>query len=154
MVNHPKVEEPNGHPRGAPVASVSAVNRERRREPAWAYGWWLAVGLLAGIGIAGLLTVGIVFLVAAVVLGAVGVAVPALRSRAVVVVPAGLAVVPAYLAWLNRDGPGSVCETSAGGVTCTDEWTPWPFVAAAALLVAVAVVLVMVVRRRSVPPTP
>jgi hypothetical protein len=128
------------------------VDRERRREPVWTYGWWLAVGVLAGIGIAGLLTVGIVFVVAAGVLGAVGVAVPALRSRAVVVVPAGLAVVPAYLAWLNRDGPGSVCETSAGGATCTEEWTPWPFVAAAVLLVVVAVVLALAVRRKPVSP--
>ena len=126
----------------------------RRREPAWAYGWWLLVGVLAGIGIAGLLTVGVVFLAAAVVLGAVGLGVPALRSRAAVVLPAGLAVVPAYLAWLNRGGPGSVCETSGADVTCTQEWTPWPFVAAAVLLVAVAVVLVVVVRRRPAPPTP
>jgi hypothetical protein len=40
-----------------------------------------------------------------------------------------------YVAWLNRGGPGQVCTGNSRAITCTDEWSPWPFVAAGVLLV-------------------
>ena len=49
-----------------------------------------------------------------------------------------------YVAWLNRQGPGTVCTTTrGGGGQCLDEWSPWPWVAAGVALV----VLGLVVRR-------
>lgn len=39
----------------------------------------------------------------------------------------GAATVVLYVAFLNRDGPGEVCTYTAGGSSCSDRWTPWPF---------------------------
>jgi hypothetical protein len=50
------------------------------------------------------------------------------------------------VAWLNRGGPGRVCTGDSRALTCTDEWSPWPFVGAAVLL-AVAGLSVFLVRR-------
>lgn len=59
----------------------------------------------------------------------------------------GAAAPVLYVAWLNRQGPGAVCSGDSRAVTCTDEWSPWPFVALAVVLV-VAGVLVFARRRR------
>src|SRR4051812_1621232 len=107
----------------------------------WAYGWWLVVGALAGIGIAALLSIGVVLLAAAAVLAVIGARTPALRNRSVVAIPAGVGVAVLYLAWINRDGPGNVCKTTGTTTTCTDQISPWPFVAVAVVLIAVSLVL-------------
>lgn len=110
------------------------------------YAWWLLVGALAGLGIAGILTIGLPLLLLAALLTWIG-----LRSdtlvRGVAAMPAGLALLALYLAWLNRGGPGDVCRVDAQGTTCDEEWSPWPFVALAVVLLAVSVVAVS--RRRS-----
>ena len=64
------------------------------------YAWWLVVGVLLGVGVAGLLSVGVFFLVAALVLTGIGLGVSALRNRSALAVPAGvgLAVLCAGLA--------------------------------------------------------
>ncbi|RKS80256.1 hypothetical protein CLV35_0681 [Motilibacter peucedani] len=60
----------------------------------------------------------------------------------------GLAACLLLVAWLNRNGPGTVCSTdAAGSTTCTDEWSPWPWLAAALLLAALAVGGVLGARR-------
>jgi hypothetical protein len=55
----------------------------------------------------------------------------------------GAALPFAYVAFLNRDGPGNICRTfetaTSSGESCTQEWAPWPFVAAALVLVAAGV---------------
>ncbi len=51
-----------------------------------------------------------------------------------------------YVAWLNRGGPGEVCTGDSRALSCTDEWSPWPFVVGAVVL-AVVGVLVFVRRR-------
>ncbi len=63
----------------------------------------------------------------------------------------GLGVLPLVVAWLNRDGPGEVCRSlGATGQECTEEWSPWPWLAVGVTLVAAGVVLtVLAVRRRS-----
>ncbi|MGC4112904.1 MAG: hypothetical protein QM747_21300 [Nocardioides sp.] len=53
----------------------------------------------------------------------------------------GAAVPVAYVAWLNRGGPGDVCTYYAGGQSCTDEWSPWPFVVVALCLLVAGVVV-------------
>lgn len=116
------------------------------RVPAWAYAWWLVIGALAGFGVASLLTIGVLLLLAAAVLAGTALAVPVLRSRAVVAVPAGVAVVVAYLAWLNRAGPGEVCRTTSTTQQCSDTWSPWPFVAVALVLVLASLVLARYLR--------
>jgi hypothetical protein len=60
----------------------------------------------------------------------------------------GLSTAPLYIAWLNRGGPGLVCTTTADSVACTDQWSPWPFVALGVLFAGAGVVLLGVTRRR------
>lgn len=55
---------------------------------------------------------------------------------------AGVGALPLLLAYLNRDGPGNVCKHQA----CSDEWSPWPFLAVALVLITVS--LVTFARRR------
>jgi hypothetical protein len=123
-------------PAGTPTAPTGATHA-----PAWAYAWWVVVGALFGFGLFGILSVGIVFLLAATVLAVVGLSRPGLRRGAVALV-AGLAAPTAGIAWLNRHGPGTYCRvTSDGGQACEGQWSPWPFVAVAVVLVVAAVVL-------------
>jgi hypothetical protein len=46
---------------------------------------------------------------------------------------AGAGVLPLVIAWLNRSGPGNVCTPGE----CTEEWSPWPWLAAGVVLIAV-----------------
>ncbi|AYN43872.1 hypothetical protein D9753_25385 [Streptomyces dangxiongensis] len=119
-----------------------------RRGAEW--GWflaWLAVGGCLALGLAALLSVGVVLIVLAVVA-----AVFLLRKghrAAVAGGLAGLALPLFHLAYLNRGGPGTVCHSTAGGQSCTDEYTPVPFLAGGALLfVAGFLVFLLLDRRR------
>ncbi len=61
----------------------------------------------------------------------------------------GAGVLPLVVAWLNRDGPGDVCRAIGdAGQECTEEWSPWPWLAAGVALVAAGVVLTAVATRR------
>ena len=100
----------------------------------WNYAWWwLLAGALVGIGIAVLLSLGVLIVVLAGVLAVVEARMTALRNRSALAVPAVL-----YLAWGNRGGPGSVCETTGASTTCTEPMSPWPFLTVAAILIAVS----------------
>ena len=59
----------------------------------------------------------------------------------------GLSTAPLYIAWLNRDGPGLVCTTTADSMSCSDQWSPWPFVALGVLFAGAGVALLVVSRR-------
>ncbi|MET7688415.1 hypothetical protein ABZT06_10615 [Streptomyces sp. NPDC005483] len=113
------------------------------------WGWflaWLLVGACGGIGLAAILTVGAAFLVLAAVA-----AVLLLRrgpGRAVVGGVSGMALPLFYLAYLNRDGPGEVCHAVSGGQSCTDEYTPVPFLAVGAVLLLAGVVIHVLNGRR------
>ncbi|MFB0620019.1 hypothetical protein [Streptomyces sp. AGS-58] len=123
------------------------VPAEERHAPEW--GWflaWLAVGGCLALGLAALLSVGVVLVVlaaaAAVFLFRRG------HRSAVVGSLAGLALPLFYLAYLNRGGPGDVCHTTASGQTCTDEYAPVPFLVAGALLFAAGFLAFLVLDRR------
>lgn len=103
---------------------------------------WAAVGLLLALGVAALLTIGAVFLLAAAALTGVLAWRRAYAGRAPLGLGAGAGLVVGYIGWLNRGGPGDVCHRTAhGGGTCMQELAPWPFYAAAALLVAGSIAL-------------
>lgn len=103
--------------------------------------WWMVVGAAISFGIVALLTIGWVFLAVGVVLAVVGTAIPWVRNRAAHMGLVGFSAAPLTLAWLNRDGPGTVCQVSGSETTCVDQWSPWPFVAVAAILVAAGLLL-------------
>lgn len=117
------------------------------------FGWfvaWIGVGAAYAMVPAGAFTVGIFFvpvaLAATVVL--------ALVRRSHVGLPgllAGPGLLLGYLAYLNRGGPGDVCVPLPGdGQSCTQEYSPYPFLAAA-LLFIVAGTALFAARRRARP---
>jgi hypothetical protein len=125
---------------------VSSPNSGSR--PAlWAFAWWTVVGALLGLGFASILTIGLVLLLASCVLTVTGVLLTALRNRSAAAVPGGLSVAVLYLAWLNRGGPGRVCETTNMDTSCIEAWSPWPFLIVALLLIAATVFLVRLANR-------
>ncbi|GAA3121253.1 hypothetical protein GCM10010521_05720 [Streptomyces rameus] len=123
------------------------VSVEDRRGSEW--GWflaWLVVGGCLALGLAALPSVGVVLIVLAAVA-----AVLLLRKghrTAVVGSLAGLALPLFYLAYLNRGGPGTVCHSTVGGQSCTDEYTPVPFLAGGALLFAAGFLVFLLLDRR------
>jgi hypothetical protein len=63
----------------------------------------------------------------------------------------GLGIPLLYVAYLNRAGPGTICTTiTGGGQDCTDEWSPWPWLAAAAILLALGLAA-FIARQRHLP---
>ncbi|GAA4130061.1 hypothetical protein GCM10022215_43360 [Nocardioides fonticola] len=115
-----------------------------RRHPGrlWPHAWWAIVGTMWALGVVSLLTIGVVLVIAASGLGLLGLAIPRTRHAGHLGGLAGLAAAPLTLAWLNREGPGTVCHTSGDVTDCEELWSPWPFVAVALALVVAAVVLV------------
>jgi hypothetical protein len=107
-----------------------------------AYLGWCVVGAGACFGVLSLLTVGPFVLLATLFLSgwllwrvSFGWAMGGLLS--------GAALPILYVAWLNRDGPGHVCTTTATSQSCTEEWSPWPFVVAAVVLAAGGVMVLL-----------
>lgn len=117
------------------------------RPTVWSYLYWTLVGALLGFGIIGALTIGILFMAAAVALGFAGQRSHTLNNRSARGIIAGFAVAPLYLAWINRRGPGAVCTTidHGTGISCGDQWSPWPFLAVA---IAILIGFVVAVRRK------
>ena len=110
---------------------------------------WASVGALGAFGITGLATIGLFLLAGAALVAGVALAVPALRPPSLPGLLVGLSTAPLYIAWLNRDGPGLVCTTTADSTSCSDQWSPWPFVAVGVLFAGAGVALLVVGRRGS-----
>jgi hypothetical protein len=101
---------------------------------------WAVVGLTGILGVLSILTIGI-FVVAGAALLA-GYLARRIRSpQAGPGLLTGAGVMLLIVAYLNRGGPGTVCTTSAGSVSCTQEMSPWPWMATALCLIAVGVAL-------------
>ena len=109
---------------------------------------WLAVGALCAVTLLGAMTIGVFVLPLAIAATIVVARRPAWRSG-VAGLLAGAAIPLLYVAYLNRDGPGNVCSRTVGGESCTQEWSPWPFIAVAAILVLASLVLTQRTHRAS-----
>ncbi len=101
--------------------------------------WWAVTGTLIGFGIAGVATIGVYLIPVAMVLALIGIV--RYRDRSAIALVGGLAVAPLYIAWLNRNGPGTVCRTVGGTTECADQWSPWPFVAVGLTLLIISLVV-------------
>ncbi|MGW5254383.1 hypothetical protein ACWERW_15435 [Streptomyces sp. NPDC004012] len=106
-----------------------------RNDDASEWGWflaWLAVGACLALGLAALLSVGVLLIAP----GAVAAAYLLRKghTNALAGSIAGVALPLFYLAYTNRGGPGDVCHATASGSTCTEEYAPVPFLIAGALL--------------------
>lgn len=111
------------------------------------FGLWAVAGGAAALGILTLLTIGVFVLPAALALGAV-LALRGRRQQAGPGILAGLGVPLLYVGYLNRGGPGTVCTALAGGTECTQETSPWLWVAAGLLLVIAGLSLSLAAARR------
>jgi hypothetical protein len=108
---------------------------------------WSVAGAALCLGVLSILTIGPFVLLVALFLCAVLLWRPGFGSSLTGLV-SGAALPLLYVAWLNRGGPGDVCRGDDRALTCTDEWSPWPFVAVAAALLVTGVVLFLRLRRR------
>jgi hypothetical protein len=101
---------------------------------------WIVVGAGASLGVLSLLTIGpFVLLVTLVLAGLLLWRVDFGWAMAGII--SGAAGPVLYVAWLNRGGPGEVCREFDGGQSCTDAWSPWPFVVVGGLLLVGGVVV-------------
>lgn len=114
---------------------------------AW-FALWMVAGAGAVVSVLGVLTIGIFVLPGTAML----VALLAWRGDRRLAAPAslaGMALIPLYVGYLNRGGPGDVCVTTATSQTCTQEMSPWPWLAAAVALAAAGIWLAAWLARRS-----
>jgi hypothetical protein len=107
---------------------------------------WTIVGAGAVLGLLTILTIGI-FVLPATTLLAVLLAWRGQTTQAVPGVVTGLGLIPVYVAYLNRGGPGTVCTTTALSQSCAQEMNPWPWLAAGLCLAGAGAVLSVMLRR-------
>jgi hypothetical protein len=123
-----------------PVSTSSEVHR---RSSGWFF-VWVAVGFVATLGILVFGSPGVVLV------GGVSVLLarrPAVR-RAAFGASTGAGLVLLFVAYQNRQGPGSACWRTAAATGCDQHLNPWPWLVAGMALVA-AGLIGQVVRGRS-----
>jgi hypothetical protein len=111
---------------------------------------WMLVGAGYALGLLSVLSIGAYVLLITVV----ATFVLATRAGNRVGLPglvSGLSFPLFYVAYLNRSGPGTICTTTATSQTCSDQWSPWPWIVVGILLlVSGCVWFAMANRRRGV----
>ncbi len=130
------------------VHTLKVMLSAPRSMPSWAaFGAWAAIGAGYSLGLFSILTIGVGVL-----------AVTALATIALTRwrngvggafgLIAGIALPVFYVAYLNRDGPGTICTSDARSESCVDEWSPWPFITVGILLLAAGSLAFVLLRRR------
>jgi hypothetical protein len=125
----------------------------------WPFFAWAAVGAGACLALLGVLSIGL-FVLPLVLAALIALLLwPGGRTVAALGAVSGLGLVPLFVAYLNRGGPGNVCTTTATSQSCTTEWSPWPWLGAGLALVALGAVAFGLLRARlsqapSAPPPP
>jgi hypothetical protein len=115
------------------------------------YVLWAVVGAGAAASLLGALTIGVFLLPVTAVLAGL-LAWRGNRQAAGPGILAGLGLIPLYIAYLNRGGPGMVCTGTAAAGSCTQEWSPWPWLAAGLALAGAGAIGSVVASRKSRPP--
>ncbi len=109
---------------------------------------WMLVGAGYAFGVLAVLSIGAYVLLITVV----ATIVLATRAGNRVGLPglvSGLSLPLFFVAFLDRSGPGTFCTTTATSQSCSDEWSPWPWlVIGIVLLVGGCVLFAMANRRR------
>jgi hypothetical protein len=99
---------------------------------------WAAIGAGTVTAALTVLTIGIFVLLATAGLAAVLIR----RTGARLAGPGllvGAGLLPLYVGYLNRGGPGMVCTTTPTGGSCTQEMSPWPWGAAGLFLIGTGI---------------
>lgn len=128
-------------------------NRPPRPAPwAWFFAWF-AVGAAYALSVVGAATIGI-FVLPVAVAATVWLARRPSSRRNLPGLLSGLSAPLFYVAYLNRSGPGTVCNAlSGGGEHCSDQWNPWPWFAVATALFLAGFAVRCIKRRDGTEPT-
>lgn len=108
---------------------------------------WAVAGASVAVGLLAVLTIGVFVLPAAAAL----IGVLAWRGDRRLAAPGiltGLGLLPLYVGYLNRGGPGMVCTGTAANGSCTQEMSPWPWIAVGLCLIAAGTAICVRQRRR------
>jgi hypothetical protein len=98
----------------------------RWRDLAW-FALWASIGGLFALTLLGALTIGVFVLLVPVMATLVLRRIPnAVAGRPGIITGAAIPVF--YVAFLNRHGPGNICNSNH--FHCHDEWNPWPWLLA------------------------
>lgn len=119
-----------------------------RSQPGWPqFLRWALVGTGVSLGVMGAMTIGLFVLPVALAAGGLLLWRDGVTSN-VAGALSGAGVIPLYISWLNRDGPGFIC-TSLGdsGESCVQQWSPWPWLVAGLVFMAAGVLLFSRLRR-------
>ena len=127
---------------------ISPTRPRSTAVPIWPFFLWMLAGAGLVLGLLGILTIGILVLPVAVALAIVLTRWPRTRNRTAAGLLSGLGLVPLFVAYLNRAGPGTVCVSTATSQSCTQEWSPWPWASAGLALVTAGFVIFLTLRRR------
>ena len=113
----------------------------------WSFLAWPVVGAALSFGVLALMTIGI-FILPFALLGLFILLKWGGDRRSSVGLISGVGLPLLYVAFLNRDGPGTICSPYGnGGQQCMDEWSPWPWFLIGAALVATGIALFVRLRR-------
>ncbi|MEA4944277.1 MAG: hypothetical protein VB080_07550 [Propionicimonas sp.] len=150
----PPVADPSAPtPDATSTTSAGSADKVGTRSPArplpvGSVAFWILVGAISAFGVISMLSIGIFLLVPAAALFIVGGALAAIDNRGLPAVLTGAATAPLFIAWGNRHGPGEFCVSSATSLSCSEQWNPWPFVAAGLVLALLGAVLTWYALRR------
>ena len=113
----------------------------------WSFLAWPVVGAALSFSVLALMTIGI-FILPFALLGLFILLKWGGDRRSSVGLISGIGLPLLYVAFLNRDGPGTICSPYGnGGQQCMDEWSPWPWFLIGAALVATGIALFERLRR-------
>jgi membrane protein implicated in regulation of membrane protease activity len=109
---------------------------------------WVAVGAAFCLAVLTPFTIGLAVLAAGVVSLVLLLTRAANRNGSISGLISGVGLVPLYVGYLNRKGPGEVCSTSTTGDShCVSEWSPWPWFLAGVVFVLGGIALFVWLRR-------
>lgn len=114
--------------------------RSALTDPRTRFALWAVVGAGGCVTFLGVLSIG-VFVAPVVVLLALLLLRTTKPDRSMLGAVAGISLPLLYVAWLNRGGPGDVCRVEDNVTTCSEQWSPWPWVVAGIAFAAAGIVL-------------
>ncbi|HEX7405290.1 MAG TPA: hypothetical protein VF307_05135 [Candidatus Nanopelagicaceae bacterium] len=118
-------------------------------KPSWpSFLAWPIIGAALSLSVLGAMTIGI-FVLPFAIAGLLALRKWGGNQKSSVGLISGAGLPVLYVAYLNRQGPGMVCITYKSGGSCTEEWSPWPFLFVGTILFVLGVVLFIRLRRQS-----
>jgi hypothetical protein len=119
----------------------------QNRYPFGLYLAWVAVGAGVSFGVLSILSIG-VFVLAVTIVATFFLGRRSDAGAGVAGVVSGFGLPLLYIAFLNRSGPGMVCDTTSTSTSCSDQWSPWPWLLIGSALILVGLAWFIAASRR------